>query len=124
MNCFFVSIKCKFTKFKLRALKDCVCYHRHLSPVGSQINKRLHVLSGADHLTSWEGGGGGCWGCWVIWSSHEFFFDALIHNAIFFFEYALACYFFRPSTFCRNFLCVWMGLKKLAQQSYLTQIGA
>ena len=48
---------------------------------------------GADHLSS-EGGGGG--------------FNTWIHNEIFFFEYALACYFCPPPAFCRNFfLCGW-----------------
>ena len=38
----------------------------------------------------------------------KFFFNTLIDNEIFFFEYSLANYFFRPPTFCRNFffLCV------------------
>ena len=42
----------------------------------------------------------------MIWSSHEIVFQHLVHNEIFFFEYALACYFFRPRTFCRIFFCV------------------
>ena len=36
----------------------------------------------------------------MIWSGHEFLFNTLIHNEFFFFEYALACYFFRPPAFC------------------------
>ena len=50
----------------------------------------------------------------MIWSSHDvFFFNTLIHNEIFFFEYALACYFFRPPTFCRNFFLCVDGVEKV-----------
>ena len=36
----------------------------------------------------------------------KFCFNTLIHNEFFFFEDALANYFFRPPKFCRNFFCV------------------
>ena len=63
----------------------------------------------------------------------NFFFNTLIHNEIFFFEYALAYYFFRPPTFCRNFFCVCGGVEKVGipllllatlAAVQLTQIGA
>ena len=77
----------------------------------------------------WGGRGGGGWFGLVV----KFFFNTLIHNEIFFFEYSLANYFFRPPTFCRNFFFCVDGVEKegihyccslRSQQSYLTQIGA
>ena len=41
-----------------------------------------------------------------------FFFNTLIHNEIVFFEYMLACYFFRLQNSAGIFF-VWMGLKKV-----------
>ena len=43
----------------------------------------------------------------------KFFFNTLIHNEIFFFEYSLANYFFRPPTFCRNFFLCVDGVEKV-----------
>ena len=43
----------------------------------------------------------------------NFFFNTLIHNEIFFFDYALANYFFRPLTFCRNFFFCVDGVEKV-----------
>ena len=42
----------------------------------------------------------------------KFFFNTLIHE-IFFFEYALVNYFFRPPTFCRNFFFCVDGVEKV-----------
>ena len=42
----------------------------------------------------------------------NFFFNTLIHNEFFFFEYALVCYFFSPSSILQELFFVWMGLKK------------
>ena len=43
----------------------------------------------------------------------KFFFNTLIDNEIFFFEYSLANYFFRPPTFCRNFFFCVDGVEKV-----------
>ena len=119
---------------KFNSLNQLVDYHRTSSVSRSQTiylkdmaeeSEVWDLTVGADHLTS-EGRVG--WFGLVM----NFFFNTLIHNEFFFFEYALVCYFFRPPTFCRNFFFVWMGLKKWAfhyfcslcsQQFCSTQIG-